>query len=582
VVVLSASSAQRCFGDDPRSTPNVILVLSDDQGFGDMGFNGNPIVRTPNLDRMAARSTTLANFYVMPACTPTRACLMTGRYNFRTRAIDTFCGRAMMDPAEVTVAEALRATGYATGIFGKWHLGDSYPLRAMDQGFEESLVHRGGGIGQNSDPPGGEGRYTDPILLGNGRQVAMQGYCTDVYFRAGMQWAEKQARAGRPFFMYLPTNAPHGPFNDVPPDKLAYYRQQAITADRFPKTPGHPVPKTLDADVLARTYAMIENIDDNVGRLLAWLDRERLANNTLVLFLTDNGPATPGYNAGWREGKTTVYEGGIRTPLLALWPGKLRPGVCSDRVAAHVDLMPTILDVCGVPVPAGVKFDGRSLLPLWKREAVAWPDRALFFQMHRGDQPVRYHNCAVRTQNWKLVHASGFGTETFVGEPKFELFDMLADPYETRDVKAEHPAEFADLKRRYDAWFDDVGHTRPDNYAPPRIVLGTPHENPLVLTRQDWRLECTPRRAPGLWLVDVAMPGKYDITLRFKPIPRKALAHFQLGGAKAEQAIDAQTPVVVFRGVALAAGAGRLDAYLTAGKDRIGAMFVEVARQVSP
>jgi arylsulfatase A-like enzyme len=559
--------------------PNVILVLTDDQGFGDMGFAGNPIVRTPHLDAMASRSVTLHNFYVSPACTPTRASLMTGRYHFRTRAIDTFLGRAMMDPGEVTVAELLHRAGYATGIFGKWHLGDTYPLRAMDKGFEETLVHRGGGIGQPSDPPGGEGKYTDPILFRNGQQMAMQGYCTDVYFTAGMRWAEREARQGRPFFLYLPTNAPHDPYGDVPLDKLEYYQKQTITADRYPETAGHPLPKTLNADNLARVYAMIENIDDNLGRLFAWLDHEQLTDNTLVLFLTDNGPWTWGYNAGLRDHKTSPYEGGIRSPLLAHWPRQFQPGICSDRISAHIDLMPTILDVCGVPVPQGLKLDGRSLLPLWKREPTNWPDRTLFFQMHRGDVPVRYHNCAARTQGWKLVHATGFGTETFPGELKLELFDMAADPYETRDVSAGHPDVVADLQRRYDQWFDDVGNTRPDNYAPLRILLGTPHENPVVLTRQDWRGIVPGKKFNGHWLVNVTEAANYDVTLRFKPIPQPATVHFELGSVKSAALIREGSETMLFKNVSLPAGPGQLEAYLAANNQTIGVMFVEVLRR---
>jgi arylsulfatase/arylsulfatase A len=570
-VVLGAAAATQ---------PNVILVLTDDQGYGDMGFAGNPIVRTPHLDSMASRSVRLQNFYVSPACTPTRASLMTGRYNFRTRAIDTFMGRAMMDPGEVTVAEVLHRVGYATGIFGKWHLGDTYPLRSMDRGFEEAFVHRGGGIGQPSDPPGGEGKYTDPILFRNGRQVAMRGYCTDVYFTEGIRWAERESRKGRPFFLYLPTNAPHDPYHDVPPDKLDYYKKQVITPDRFPKTPGHPVRNDLNADNLARVYAMIENIDDNIGRLFAWLDREKLTDNTLVLFLTDNGEWTWGYNAGLRDRKTSPYEGGIKSPLLAHWPGKLQPGVCSDRIAAHVDLMPTILEVCGVPVPAGLKLDGRSLVPLWKREAGNWPDRTLCFQMHRGDVPVRYHNCSVRTQRWKLVHGTGFGTETFTGDLKLELFDMTADPYELRDVSAEHPDIVADLKRRYDAWFDDVGSTRPDNYAPVRIPLGMPHENPVVLTRQDWRgIVPAQKKFNGHWLVDVAEAGNYDVTLRFKPLQKPVMARFELGNVKAEQPVREGSETVLFKNISMPAGPGQLEAYLAMNNQKIGVMFVEVLRQ---
>lgn len=560
--------------------PNVILVLTDDQGYGDMGFAGNPIVRTPNLDALAARSTRLDNFYVSPACTPTRASLMTGRYNFRTRAIDTFLGRAMMDPGEVTVARVLHQAGYATGIFGKWHLGDTYPLRAMDKGFEQALVIRGGGIGQPSDPPGGEGKYTDPILFRNGKPEPAKGYCTDVYFREGMAWAAQQAQLRRPFFLYLPTNAPHGPFGDVPADKLAYYQQQPIAPDRFPQTPGHPVRNDINPDELARVYAMIENIDDNLGRLFAWLDREKLTDNTLLLFLTDNGEATWGFNAGLRDRKTSPYEGGIKSPLLACWPGHFQPGVCSDLITAHIDLLPTILDVCGVPVPTGLKLDGRSLLPLWKRERVDWPERALFFQMHRGDVPVRYHNCAVRTQRWKLVHGSGFGTESFNGPLRLELFDMAADPYELHDVAAEHPDVVASLKLRYDAWFDDVGHTRPENYAPLRIPLGTPHENPVVLTRQDWRgIDPPQKKFVGHWLVHVVEAANYDVTLRFKPLGKPGGAvHLEFGGIKLEQAIAPDAAEIRFTGVALPAGPGQLNAYLTAGKQASGVMFAEVLR----
>ncbi|MCG6920480.1 MAG: sulfatase-like hydrolase/transferase, partial [Acidobacteria bacterium] len=173
---------------EPTSRPDVILIVTDDQGYGDLGVKGNPLVRTPHIDAMAARSAEMTRFYVSPVCAPTRASLMTGRYNYRTRAIDTFVGRAMMEPGEVTLAEILRDSGYRTGIFGKWHLGDAYPMRPIDQGFEEALVHRGGGIGQPSDPPGGEGKYTDAVLFHNGRQVSTEGYCTDVYFDRALDW----------------------------------------------------------------------------------------------------------------------------------------------------------------------------------------------------------------------------------------------------------------------------------------------------------------------------------------------------------------------------------------------------------
>src|SRR5205085_6333036 len=262
-VALGASLAPAIAHGQAAARPNIVLIMTDDEGYGELGVHGNPIIRTPNIDAMAKMSAVLPNFYVSPACTPTRASLMTGRYNYRTRAIDTFRGRAMMDTSETTIAEMLRGAGYATGIFGKWHLGDCYPMRAIDQGFEMALVHRGGGIGQPSDPPGAEDKYTDPMLFRNGEAEQCKGYCTDVYFTEGLKWADKAASGGKPFFLYLPTNCPHGPFGDVPQDKYEFHKQRKITAEQFPKTEGNPVPRNMDSDTQARVQAMIEDIDDN-------------------------------------------------------------------------------------------------------------------------------------------------------------------------------------------------------------------------------------------------------------------------------------------------------------------------------
>ena len=228
LIVASCSSTEELAA--PSAT-NVILIMTDDQGWGDFGFQGTPAVKTPSLDRLAAASARMDTFYVSPVCTPTRAALMTGRWTQRSTAIDTYIGRAMLRPEETTLAEALRDAGWATGIFGKWHLGDCYPMRAMDQGFEEALVHRGGGIGQPSDPEGGEGKYTDAILEHNGERVATEGYCTDVYFDAAWEWLANAHEVGQPFFAYIATNAPHGPFHDVPTELYGEYR--AADLSRF-------------------------------------------------------------------------------------------------------------------------------------------------------------------------------------------------------------------------------------------------------------------------------------------------------------------------------------------------------------
>ncbi|MCF7972304.1 MAG: sulfatase-like hydrolase/transferase, partial [Phycisphaerae bacterium] len=290
--VLPAASGQ------DKTRPNVILIVTDDQGYGDFGFIGNPVIKTPHLDAMAKNSARMTHYYVSPVCAPTRACLMTGRYNYRTRVKDTYIGRAMMEPQEVTIAEMLKSSGYATGLFGKWHLGDNYPMRPQDQGFDEVLMLRGGGIGQPSDPPGGEGKYTDPILFHNGVETPQKGYCTDVYFDAALSWVESQVQQEKDFFVYLPTNAPHGPFHDVPRDWYDHYKGLNLSSDQFPQTNGHKLPTKWDTDILARIFAMISNIDDNIEKLISRLQALGQLDNTLILFMVDNGPNTRRYVAG--------------------------------------------------------------------------------------------------------------------------------------------------------------------------------------------------------------------------------------------------------------------------------------------
>jgi arylsulfatase/arylsulfatase A len=562
------------------SQPNIVIVLTDDQGYGDLGIHGNPIVRTPNIDAMAKKSAVLTSFYVSPVCTPTRASLMTGRYNYRTRAIDTFRGRAMMDTSEKTIAEILKAAGYATGIFGKWHLGDCYPMRPIDQGFDMALVHRGGGIGQPSDPPGAEDKYTDPILFRNGQAEQTKGYCTDVYFREAMDWVGNTIGKRQPFFLYLPTNCPHGPFGDAPQISYTHYKERKIAADQFPKSDGNPIPRNMDADTQARVYAMIDNIDRNVGKLLKWLDDNQLTENTLVIFMTDNGRATPGYNAGMRGNKSTVYDGGIKSPFFAYWPGKLQPGVASDRIAMHIDIVPTILEICGVTKPADLKLDGRSIWPLLTRQQTNWPDRTLVSQSHRGDEPVLYHNFAARNQKWKLVSATGFGLETLPASgPRFELFDMQNDPYELHDLASQQPEVVAKLKAEYEAWFKDVGSTRKDNYAPPRIIVGSSHEKTTVLTRQDWRGAAWGPNDEGHWLIDVASSGPYDMKLIVFPTDIDRTLHLRIGSLETSTSLPAKATEHTFRAQKLPTGPQKIEAWIEANGKRVGVRFVELAQQ---
>lgn len=496
--------------------PNVILIMSDDQGGGDYGFLGNEVIRTPNLDAMAARGGRLSRFYVSPVCAPTRACLMTGRYNYRTRCIDTYIGRAMMEPEEITIAEFLSEAGYQTGIFGKWHMGDNYPMRPMDQGFDESLVHRGGGIGQPSDPIGAEGKYTDPTLIHNGEEVALKGYCTDIYFNAAMKFMEQSVKQDKNFFTYIATNAPHGPFHDVPKSLYEGYRKvdfKPILVSKF-----NPQRLKAESDKLARIAAMITNIDENIGRLFTKLGDLKIADNTIVMYLNDNGPNTLRYVGDMRGKKSDVDDGGIRSPLLVHWPKKIAAGKTSDRLCAHIDLLPTILSACGVKAPNSHKLDGRSFLPLLTENNADWPTRQVVLQTHRGDEPQLFHHFALHEHPWKLVHPSGFGKEEFTGQPQLELYNLEDDPRQQKNLAEKKPEIFERLKRDYVAWFKDVSTTRKDNFAPPRIVIGTINETRTVLTRQDWRHKNGRPWAGnsyGVWLLKAAAPADYKVEIIF-------------------------------------------------------------------
>ena len=564
------------------SRPNIVLIMTDDQGYGDLGIHGNPLIETPNIDVIAGRSARVVQFYVSPVCAPTRACLMTGRYNYRTRCIDTYIGRAMMDPDETTLAEILRDAGYATGIFGKWHLGDCYPMRPMDQGFDESLVHRGGGIGQPSDPPGAEGKYSDPILFRNGQAEQQQGYCTDVYYSNAMTFVRHSREEGRPFFVYLPDNCPHGPFHDVPQDLYIHYRQMDLSNHCFPQKVGHLLPSKHDNDTRARIYAMISNLDRNIGRLFQMLYEIELMQNTIVIFMCDNGPNRDRYVTGMRGKKSDVYEGGIRSPFFMHWPAKLQAGHKVIRPCSHIDVMPTLLEACAIDIPDKVQTDGVSFLPELFGQTVDRSDRILVIQSHRGNRPVRYHNFMVRNDRWKLLNASGFARETLPGPPKFELYDLQSDPLETIDVATENPDVVRRLQVAYETWFDDVGSTRSDNYAPPRIHVGTPHENPTVLTRQDWRHTTGKpwyRNSIGHWLVHVAQATKYDIRCRFAVDDGPGTAILELNDDRHESSIAAGQTECVFSNITIPAGPLRLEVTLRHGDIVRGIHQADVVRK---
>lgn len=578
ILALMAHAAFSCAARAAR--PNVVLIITDDQGYGDFGATGNEAIETPHLDALARGGATLTNFYVSPVCSPTRACLMTGRYNYRTRVADTWIGRSMMEPEETTLAEALRAAGYATGIFGKWHLGDCYPMRPIDQGFEEALVLRGGGLAQPSDPPENERRYTDPILIHNGAPTPTQGYCTDVYFDAALRFIEQARRQDRNFFVYLPTNAPHAPLHDVPPAWLAHYQtKRAALAKLAEAATGQP-PSEANVDSLTRIAAMISNIDENVGRLMRRLEASQVLDNTIIVFLTDNGPDTIRYVGPFRGKKSDVFEGGIRSPLWLHWPARFRAGTTSDEPAAHIDLMPTLLAACDVQPPVGVRLDGQNLLGLLTGEQELLPERPIVIQTHRGDVPMRYHHFMLRLGKWKLVHPSGFGLERFEGEVRPQLYDVVADPGERTDLAEQHPDVVADLLKRYDAWYDDVSNTRPDNFAPPRIHIGARAERVTTLTRQDWRgSQGWGRNDRGYWQLFAERRGRYEAKVRIEPLNAPCEVQLRLGDVTVSTKLGAGDAEVDFDDITIEAGDLNLSVIVRNESVERGAYQVELAQQ---
>lgn len=524
--------------------PNVILLLTDDQGYGDVGFHGNAQIRTPHMDELARQGMELTRFYCSPVCAPTRASLMTGRYYYRSGVVHTSRGGAKMYGEETTLAELLQGAGYATGIFGKWHLGDNYPMRPQDQGFAESLVHRSGGIGQAPDQPNS---YFDPWLWKNGQREQGKGYCTDLFFDAALEFMDRQAKAGKPFFVYLPTNAPHTPL-EIADSYWKPYQEQGLD------------------ETTARVYGMVENLDENLGRLMAHLDQTKLKENTILIFLGDNGPQQKRYTAGLRGRKSWVYEGGIRVPFVATWPGHIPAGRQSAQIAAHIDLLPTLLDMTGTPKPKSLKLDGIDLTGLLTGKVKTLPERKLFFQVHRGLTPQRYQNCAVVTQRYKLVGYPGtFGEENLMrdAEPVLELYDLTSDPGEKKNLISTQPDIAAGLRKDYERWFADVKQSR--NFQPGLIVINSGKENPTTLCRyQDGTF--TQGTSEG-WMVQVETPGRYEVEIQrgADTKPGKLTVNWQ--GNRSHEFLSAEQTSARFE---LQAGTGMLDIWFQEeGADRV-------------
>ena len=412
-----------------KDHPNVVVIITDDQGYGDLSFTGNPHLKTPAIDNLARQSVRLNNFYVCPVSAPTRSGLLTGRYSLRTGIRDTYNGGAIMASHEVTLAEVLKKAGYTTAIFGKWHLGDNYPSRPVDQGFDESLTHLGGGMGQVGDITTWfreDSSYFDPVLWHNGKQEKHIGYCSDIFADEAIEFIEKNHRS--PFFCYLSFNAPHTPLQ-VPRKYYDIYKD--IDPSSGFKNDGRPFPTMSEQDKedARKVYAMVTNIDENIGKLLRKLDELKISENTLVIFMTDNGPQQQRYVAGMKGLKGSVYRGGIRVPCYIRYPELLKGNSEVEINTAYIDIMPTIAEICHAELPSDRIIDGRSLLPLMYGKNSEWQGRPLFFYWSR-KYPELYNNIALQKDNYKLVGHTGYDSDI----NGFELYDLAKDPYEQRNI----------------------------------------------------------------------------------------------------------------------------------------------------
>lgn len=429
--------------------PNIIYVMTDDQGYGDVAAHGNPLLVTPTLDRLRNESVRLAEFHVSPTCSPTRAALMTGRHEFRSGVTHTIQERERLALDAVTLPQMLSSAGYTTGIFGKWHLGDEEAYQPGKRGFDRVFIHGAGGIGQSypgscGDAPGN--RYLNPVIRSDGTFVSTRGYCTDVFFGEAIRWIDEARKTDEPFFCYLTPNAPHAPY-DAPFGSRD--RVLARAGEESIKVQGK-----RSAEDVASFLAMIENIDTNMGKLLAKLDEWGIADDTLVVFTTDNGTAAGSsvFNDGMRGAKGSPYRGGTRVPAFWRWPGVLPEGMDVPAVTAHIDVLPTLCEIAGAEVPEVVagRLDGRSLVPLLTNPAESWPDRPLFTHVGRwergGAAEAKFTNCRVREGRWSLVHP---GKQTAA----WELYDVEHDPGESTNIAAQHPAVVARLVAAYDTWW---------------------------------------------------------------------------------------------------------------------------------
>lgn len=567
--------------------PNIILVMTDDQGYGDLGMHNNPIVKTPQIDLLASHSQRFTNFHVDPTCSPTRAALMSGQYSLRAGVWHTVMGRHMLSDRHHTLPEALGDAGYNTAMIGKWHLGDNYPFRPQDQGFDHVLMHGGGGVGQTPDYWGNT-QFDDTYFL-NGEAKAYKGFVTDVWFDEAINYIHHNAKQDKPFFLYLSSNAPHVPWR-APEQDIAPYKALGLKDD------------------MAKFYGMIANIDANVGRLRAAMDEVNITDNTIFIFMTDNGSSlaskADGEPLDWvsddakraigeqldtlnnfmRGGKSSTYDGGHRVPFFISWPNGISAAAKDhSALTAHVDVLPTLLDLAGI-ASSGIDTDGTSLAAaLTDGKPIA--DRTMVVTNQRILHPDPQRPYSVMQGDWRYVHAEQTGG--------VELFNLATDPGQRQNIIEQHAQRAATMAKAYEAWWL---HATGKGTPTTRPIVGTTAENPMRLSSMDWLAPNTDQVPwwPGFgddkwakgwlnnetkfrvspWAISVAEQGDYRLSLYLHDAPAnkvigKQFAHLELNQVASSKAIAQDSTSITFE-TALAAGDLDIRAWFDDSADNSG------------
>lgn len=500
--------------------PNVILVITDDQGYGDIAAHGNSLIQTPNIDAFYNESYHLTDFHVGPTCAPTRSGLMTGRVANSVGVWHTVGGWSLLREREKTLADMFTEAGYKTGAFGKWHLGDNYPFRAHDRGFQHTVMHYGGGVQQTPDYWGND--YFDDTYFKNGEPTPYKGYCTDIFFDEAINFIKNSKEA--PFFCYISTNAPHGPYN-VP---MEYYNLYKDISD------------DLLTDIQKRFYGMITNVDDNFGKLRKALKEWNIADNTILIFMTDNGTSagfynkkgiTKGFNAGMRGNKGSEYEGGHRVPFFIYWKdGNISTSKDIDILTANLDIMPTLAELCNIPLPKDhMPLHGESLVSILNGSQTT-NDRMLITDSQRLQQPEKWRHSAVMQNKWRLINGT-------------ELYNIENDQGQDHDLANEYPNKVEEMRAFYEQWWNKISVDFDEEIY---FKVGSPYENPLTLTAHDihspenqypWNQIAIREgfKSEGYWSIDVLESGSYKVSLRRYPIESNLMVNDTVAGVSTEE-----------------------------------------------